>query len=296
MGWGVVAAIAGSTIASSILGKKSSDSSAKAAQEASDRAAQVQWDMYTQSREDLAPWREAGEYGLTSLIGETTYGLPAPNKEDFYFTPETEPSSVTQEPYLNTFPGSQDTRWEATAKPPTEVFDQAAYDAAMERYYASSQKTPGLLTEGPGEFTESPGYEWALSQGVNALDRSATSRGRLRSGAHEKALLQYGQGLALQDYDNFLNRYYQSLNPYFSLANLGQVSAGQTSQIGATTGAGIASNYLSTGQQVGQARASGYANTANALTSATQNYLTYNALNRGNAPINYTPEFSWYNQ
>jgi len=120
-----------------------------------------------------------------------------------------------------------------------------------------------LISQGPGEFTQSPGYEWAMKQGVNALDRSAASKGRLRSGAQDKALLQYGQRLALQDYDNFLNRYYQSLNPYQSLAGQGQTAVDQSTQTTGDYTNALAQNLLAGGTT----RASGYMNKANALSN-----------------------------
>lgn len=60
-------------------------------------------------------------------------------------------------------------------------------------------------------FTASPGYQFRLQEGVNALDRSAASRGMLNSGAQMKALSQYGQGLASEEYGNWLQQL-QGLN------------------------------------------------------------------------------------
>ncbi len=78
--------------------------------------------------------------------------------------------------------------------------------------YASAVKA------GPGEFTESPGYQWTLGQGQQAIERSAAARGQLQSPSTQKALAKYSMGLASQEYDSFLNRYYQSLVPKADLA------------------------------------------------------------------------------
>ena len=125
----------------------------------------------------------------------------------------------------------------------------------------------GLLTQGPGEFTESPGYQFRLGEGVKALDRSAASRGRLRSGAQDKALIRYGQDYATNEYDMFLNRYYQSLNPWFSMAGMGQISVNAGGNQAVQTGQGVASSIMAGGA----ARASGYINTANATNMASYN-------------------------
>lgn len=93
-----------------------------------------------------------------------------------------------------------------------------------------------MLEAGPGEFTESPGYGFRLSEGVKALDQSASSRGGVLSGANQKAITRYGQDYATNDYDNFLRRYYEKMNPHFNLAGLGGTSAGQTASNAMTTG------------------------------------------------------------
>ena len=127
------------------------------------------------------------------------------------------------------------------------------------------------ISGGPGEFEESPGYQWALEQGIGALDKSAASRGRVFAGGHEKAVMRYGTGLASQDYDKFLGRYYDSLKPLQSLAGIGQVTAGQSAQNALETGQGVGRAAQTGGAQMaqsalygGNAIASGYINQGNA--------------------------------
>jgi len=271
--WGEIAAIAGTSIFSGIMG----DKAAKSEERAAGKAADLQWKMYQQGREDLAPWREAGIYGLNALTGEMEYGMSMPRREDFMTKP-----SMTYD-FSDFSAGPQ-------GIPGTPTFDEAAYNDAMDKYYASGERTGGLL-EGPGEFTEDPGYQFRLSQGVNALDRSAASRGSVGGGAHKKALLEYGQGLGSQEYQNFLNRYYESLNPYFSLAGMGQVSAGQGASMGTQTGQLMGQNYLAGGR----AKAGGYANWANALNSGMENYISMGGgFGGGGGSVNPTPELPWY--
>jgi len=143
------------------------------------------------------------------------------------------------------------------------------------------------IAAGPGEYTESPGYQFRVGEGVKAMERGAAARGNVLSGAQQKGLTRFGQDYATQDYDNFLRRYYQSLTPYQSMAGQGQTTAGQTAQMGMQAGQGIGQNYLA----AGQARASGYINQANiasgAVTSGAENYLLYNYLNRQNPAGGY---------
>lgn len=53
-------------------------------------------------------------------------------------------------------------------------------------------------------FRTSPGYQFAFDQGLQALDRSAASRGMLNSGNQQQDLMKFGQGLADQEYQNWL--------------------------------------------------------------------------------------------
>lgn len=54
-------------------------------------------------------------------------------------------------------------------------------------------------------FQSSPGYGYQMNQGLDALDRRAASRGMLASGNNSLDTLNYSQGLANQDWSNWLN-------------------------------------------------------------------------------------------
>lgn len=55
-------------------------------------------------------------------------------------------------------------------------------------------------------FQTGPGYQFAMDQGLDSLDRRAASRGRLGSGNTMQAGMQFSQGLANQEWGNWLNR------------------------------------------------------------------------------------------
>ena len=102
----------------------------------------------------------------------------------------------------------------------------------------------GMLEAGPGEYTESPYYNFLLEQGTRGLERGAAARGGQLSGAENQALIGYGQNLASTDYQNWLNNWYRSMDPYMNLAGYGQGAAGT----GAQSGTGIANALLAQGQ------------------------------------------------
>ena len=133
------------------------------------------------------------------------------------------------------------------------------------------------IAAGPGEYEKSKDYDFLMQQGTQAQERGAAARGGLQSGAEQKALTEYGQGLASQDYDKWLARWYQSLTPYQSMANVGQTTGNQLGTLGAY-GAAQQGNFIN---QAGQYQAAGMmgvgntiANMGSSLGQSGQNALT----------------------
>lgn len=87
-------------------------------------------------------------------------------------------------------------------------------------------------------FQTSPDYSFRVGQGVQALDRSANARGRLMSGAQDKAITEYGQKMGSEEYGNYFNR-------LAGVAGLGAGAANSTNAI--ATGALSSANNASTG-------------------------------------------------
>ena len=103
-------------------------------------------------------------------------------------------------------------------------------------------------------FRADPGYQYSLNQGLNAVEGSAAARGSLYSGATLKALQTRGQGMADQQYNNWLGRYQSG-------QTVGANASAQTGQFGQTAAQGAANAY----QNAGNATANGYINTGNAI-------------------------------
>lgn len=141
------------------------------------------------------------------------------------------------------------------------------------------------------KFTADPGYQFRITEGVNALDASASARGRLRSGAQDRGVTRYGQNLASDEYSRAWNRNLATkttnFNQLASLAQVGQIanSANQDASnrmaenVGRSTtatGNAIAQNAINQGNVTASAY-QGYANTAN---QGIQNYLLYKTLQK----------------
>ena len=143
----------------------------------------------------------------------------------------------------------------------------------------------------PDDLQNTPGYQFALQQGMRQVNNSAAARGLGLSGAQIKGATNFATGLADSTYGNQYNRALNTfgvnrevaqgnVNNLQGLLNTGQNSAAQTgqAQIGAANAGG---NYLTQGAN---AQASGIMGVSNSVNQGMGNYLTYNALygNGGN--------------
>jgi hypothetical protein len=121
---------------------------------------------------------------------------------------------------------------------------------------------------GNEQFQQDPGYGFRQAEGMKALERSAAARGNLLSGSTLKGVQRFGQDLASQEYQNAFNRYQversAKLNPLQSLMGSGQSATNVMTGAAGQMGQNEASNLYN----AGQARASGYIGSANALSNA----------------------------
>lgn len=144
----------------------------------------------------------------------------------------------------------------------------------------------GAFEVGNINLEDDPGYRVRMKEGVEAIDASAAARGRLLSGAQQKALTQFGQEQGSQEYANaYAREANKKARQYNILSNLSQggqsSAAGQaqtTGQLAQTGGnimaqTGRAQNVMN--QNIGAVRASGYQDQAQVVNQAAQNWLTY---------------------
>lgn len=140
-----------------------------------------------------------------------------------------------------------------------------AGDAALARLQAA------LLGGDMSGFTESPGYQFRMREGQKAIERAAAARGDFGSGSNLKALTEYGQGVASQEYGDYLQR----------LLGLQQVGAQATSQSAQTALASQGMRSALLGQQAGYMGQRGAV--AGALGNNLANLLTGTRANQANA-------------
>ena len=128
-------------------------------------------------------------------------------------------------------------------------------------------------------MTADPGYQFRLSEGQRAMGHQNAMRGGAVSGTSLKAMQDYAQNSASNEYGNAYNRYQANrqaqLGPLQTLAGIGQSSVNLTGQLGAANAANVG-NLITGGAA---ANAAGQVGTANALTSGLGTYLNYSGGN-----------------
>lgn len=78
-------------------------------------------------------------------------------------------------------------------------------EAAMGRVNALLGLEGGDGSDPTEILRNTPGYEWQLDQGTEAINRARSATGGLASGNTLTALMEYGQGLADQSFGNYLS-------------------------------------------------------------------------------------------
>lgn len=267
---GIGAAIGG--IASGLLGASASNKAASASERASERTVALQEKIYEQTTKNFSPYLDAGNTALQAYMYEMGLG-PAPSiggaapSIETITTPGASSGPRYTNPMLAAATGNADTRnsllaGQSSGTPGTtqyRVNGQTFSTLADAQAYAASNPTGGSGYQG---FTATPAYQFQLQQGQDSINALAGAKGGLNSGATLKALSDYNQGLASQEYSNYLNRL-SGLTNMGTSAAANQASAGQS--YASNTG-----NALMTGAQ---ATANGYINSANAINGGINNAL-----------------------
>ena len=275
-GIAVAGAVATSAIQSSAA-KKAAETQAESA----DAATQLQREMYQQQREDIAPWRDAGQWALPRLQQLLRQGPGQPFRAPagldprqyqfdptaFQFTPPTAESLVHD-------PGYQ--------------FRLRAGQQALE---GSAASRGGLLSGGAmrglTEFGQQLGSQEYQAAYGRALGQNQLGYGRALAGNE----LRYGRDLtANQDQYNRALQQWQlgqglntaQYNRLAGLAGTGQQTTQYLGQLGSQYAANAGElalqrgNALSAGQlEAGNAWASGIGTTANTLGGLAGMYSTY---------------------
>lgn len=308
MTW-VAVAVAGSAVIGGVVSSAGSKSAADAQKNAASSANQTQLAELQASAGLQTPGRNLG-YGADSLLAQL-YGIPDPNAANTtagyaansslnaigglpgtlastsYGTGATGATTPASTGGYSAFRGGTGTTNPSAsgpggtlgAGPPgmaTIGGNPAAPGAPAAAPGASSNGPPANAPAGAGGqyagFYNSPGYQFTLNQGLNAINRGASANGGLYSSNTLNSLGNYAEGAASTQYNNYVSQ-------LMGLAGIGQGATNQTQSAATTAGNNISANQLS----AGNANASGILGSTGAFNSAINNVGgavgNYSALN-----------------
>ena len=278
------------------------ESAAGVANAASNRATELQKQMFDRQMAGLEPNRQAGlvaQNRLMELLGlrmpaQAGGGGGAPymrsdaelrNALSGQFTYGPSQAEVGREGGMTPTAGGIDEAGLSRAMAAARQGDQNAMNNYQPPQGAGGQSADfGKYARdfGMSDFQQDPGYAFRLSEGQKVLERNAAARGGLISGGALRAATRYGQDMGSQEYANAFNRYQTNranqLAPLGSLATSGQNAAvGQGGSMG-TYGTN-ASNLMMQGGQAMAAGQLGVGNTFNnalgAMASSYQNQQNF---------------------
>lgn len=216
-----------------------------------------------------------------SIIGSIWSGINKANSVKAAANVQTQGAQTAQKVELNnqqTAQNFQNDEW-TQQKANEQPYLQAGQTAAngLNRFLQTPFQAPTLA-----EAQQTPGYQFTLQQGTQAIDQNAAANGTLMSGNTGTALEKYGQGLAdttyQNDYQRALDTYMANYQTLQGGTQVGQTATGQVGQQGALAANNTTNLALTGGAQQAEqinnaaaARASGYVGKANALATTVNN-------------------------
>jgi hypothetical protein len=170
--------------------------------------------------------------------------------------------------------------------------DYAPYREAGTKALGQLQTDIGTMPTSQ-EVMNSPGYQFGLTQGQQAIDRKTAAAGGRVSGAALKSAAEYGTNYATTGYNAEYQRRQDRLNRLASLAGVGQSATGSSAAAGSNMANNVSNSLSSQGDATGAARiAQGniWANNGNQLAATAQNWAK--GYQQNNAQTN--PAFDSY--
>lgn len=268
-------------LAGGLLQAGSASKAANAQEAAAERDLEFQRETRDLIFDRLDPWYQGGNLANDAMMFELGLGSrpvvggTAPQIETVV-TPGTAGSGVTRDPRLTPDSPGQARQWatEAAARGP----DVTSYRVGGKTFttmdeaqaWANANKTGGTNYEG---FTATPGYQFRVDSGNDSINALAGARGGLVSGRTMQDLAKFNQGIASEEYGNYLARL-----GGMSGQGLGAASGQATAATNAAQGV---SNALA---GIGNAQAAGAIGVGNAINGGIQNGIGLWQYQRAMAP------------
>jgi hypothetical protein len=228
--------IVGGAVLNSITSDRASKRAANAQTAAADKASATALEQYYQTRDDQAPWRGAGTFALSQLVGGMggnpatvtgASGSGVPGGTIGPLNAGTPPGATdgglgrgaysttgnTTGDLIRSFSLADlaaDPQYRATVGSAPRDFSRGftaqalGADPIYARTVGNRDFSKGFTAQ---DLQSDPSYQWRLGQGQQALERSAAARGGALSGGALKDLANYAQGAASQEYQNAYGRW-----------------------------------------------------------------------------------------
>lgn len=241
---------------------------------------------YQTTRADLSPWKTTGIAANSKLA--QLLGIAPTSGPDWNAYLKNNPDVAASATYGN----NPAQHYEDYGRKEGRTVTQLNANAPQSADFGSL-----LKTFSPGDLTQDPGYQFGLTQGEKALNRSAASNGMYFSPATSQALSTFNQDYAGTKYNDAFARDQASKSQTYGFlsgaSGAGENAAGQVANLGAQNASNVG-NLMTSGAAASGAGAVG---ASNVVTGATGNYLNYTNQSRlidllnsnRSATTNYVP-------
>lgn len=248
------AATLGGAIISGKSQNKAADKALQAANAGADQAAAVTRENYDKSAQALAPWQQSGLAANNQI--NALLGLSVPQQQG---------QMMGGDPYAAYVQGNPDLMAEFGRVGGQFGGDMGAYGQYHYGTYGQNEgrQLPGQ-TVGTGmpqqtttdaaraafdQFRNSTGYQFRLGQGMDAVNSGYAGAGTLKSGAALKAINEYGQNFASNEFGNYMgmlgNQQALGANAASAQAGVSQNMGNSLAQIAMNRGDNAANAALS---------------------------------------------------
>lgn len=257
---------------SAVVGALAANNAASTQADAANRASDMQWNQFNKNQQNLQPYMDLGSSAINPLLNAMGYNVSWQNN----------PVAQSSQPVKGSIFGNGG--WL-----PSLINGGGA--GAGTGQTATLTKDPNNILNQQFHFDASnldqtPGYQFALQQGLQGVNNSAAAKGLGVSSANMRDATRFATGLADQTYGDQFNRALNTYQTnYNSAANNAARMAGLV-QMGQNAAAGVGNMGLQTAMNSGNllttgaaAQSAGDVGGANALSSGLNSYLNYSMMN-----------------
>lgn len=259
-----IAATAAASVGSGIMQSNAAKSAARTQANAAQQAADLTHQQYLQTRDDLGPYRN--------------FGLPALASLNSYMGTANAPGLLTS--MYGSYVPTGDFVSSAGAYKPYGAYTPVASYTPFQQFSSGAQYTPPAEYKAPTYnpltpegLEKTPGYQFTLKQGLQAVQNANAAKGLGAGGSALRGAAEYATGLSDQTYNT---RFGQNLQEYQNML----AGAGQAYQLGLT---GAAQNFtLPFQRDLQQYNTNFNTNLQNFNTGLTGNIAQYTTGQQGN--------------